>query len=179
MGSREKEALRRQAQKVKMLILDVDGVMTDGRIIYDNKGNELKCFNVLDGMGLALLYQAGIKVAIITAKGAKAVLRRAADIGAVEVEQNAVDKLAPFRQILQRQNLTAEDICFVGDDLVDLPIMKRAGLAVAVANACAEVKQLAHYVTQKEGGKGAVREVIEIILQAQNKWDGLIEKFAM
>ncbi|MFH1245801.1 MAG: HAD-IIIA family hydrolase [Candidatus Omnitrophota bacterium] len=171
------EKLSLKARKVKMLILDIDGVMTDGRIIYDNKGNELKCFNVLDGMGLALLYQAGIKVALITAKGSKAVLRRAADIGAAEVKQNAVHKLVPLQQILKKHHLTNEDICFVGDDLVDMPIMKRAGLAVAVANACAEVKQLAHYVTDKEGGKGAVREVIEIILRAQNKWDNLIKKF--
>ncbi len=169
--------MRERAKKVKMLILDIDGVMTDGRIIYDTRGNELKCFNVLDGMGLVLLGQAKIKVALITAKGSKAVLRRARDIGAVEVKQNAIDKLTAFRQILKKHGLSAKDICFMGDDLLDLPVMKRAGLSVAVPGACAEVKRAARYVTKKEGGKGAVREVIEVILRAQNKWHKLIGKY--
>lgn len=169
--------LRQRAQRIKMLILDIDGVMTDGRIIYDSRGGELKCFNVLDGMGLALLAQAKIKVALITAKGSGAVLRRARDIGAVEVKQRAVDKLTPYNQILKKYNLSQQDICFIGDDLVDLPLIKRSGLACAVANACVEVRKAAHYVTKKEGGKGAVREVIEIILRAQNKWDKLIKRY--
>jgi len=169
--------VKQRAKRVKMLILDIDGVMTDGRIIYDSRGNELKCFNVLDGMGLALLHQAGIKVALITAKGSPAVLRRSRDIGAVEVKQGAIDKIKPFREILKKYKLSSKDICFIGDDLVDLPIMKRAGLACAVPNACSQVKKLSHYLTKKEGGKGAVREVIEIILRAQNKWQRLIRRF--
>lgn len=170
-------AVKERAKRVKMLILDIDGVMTDGRIIYDEQGNELKCFNVLDGMGFALLGQTQIKVALITAKGSKAVLRRARDIGAVEVKQNAIDKLTAFGQILQKYNLDNKDICFIGDDLVDLPAMKQAGLAVAVTNACAEVKKIAHYITKKEGGKGAVREVIELILRAQNKWQSVTRRY--
>ncbi len=169
--------VKQRAKKVKMLILDIDGVMTDGRIIYDNKGNELKCFNVLDGMGLALLGQTKIKVALITAKGSRAVLRRARDIGAIEVKQNAIDKLTAFRQILKKYNLNNKDICFIGDDLVDVPVMKRVGLAVAVVGACPEVKRVAHYVTKKEGGKGAVREIIEIILRVQNKWHQVTSRF--
>lgn len=169
--------MRERAKRVKMLILDIDGVMTDGRIIYDTRGNELKCFNVLDGMGFVLLGQAKIKVALITAKGSKAVLRRARDIGAVEVRQNAIDKLTALRQILKKHNLNAKDICFIGDDLLDLPVIKRVGLSVAVPGACGEVKRAAHYVTKKEGGKGAVREVIEVILRAQNKWHKLIERY--
>ncbi|MBL7092029.1 MAG: HAD hydrolase family protein [Candidatus Omnitrophica bacterium] len=169
--------MRERAKRVKMLILDIDGVMTDGRIIYDSKGNELKCFNVLDGMGFVLLGQAKIKVALITAKGSKAVLRRARDIGAVEIKRNAIDKLTAFRQILKKHGLSAKDICFMGDDLLDLPVMRRAGLAVAVPGACGEVKRAARYVTKKEGGKGAVREVIEVILRAQNKWRKLVGKY--
>ena len=169
--------LKQRAKRIKMLILDIDGVMTDGRIIYDDKGNELKCFNVLDGMGLVLLSKAKIKVALITAKGAKSVLRRGADIGAVEIKQNAKDKLKPYRQILKKHKLNNADICFIGDDLVDLPIMRQAGLAVAVAGACSEVKKAACYITKKEGGKGAVREVIEIILRAQNKWRSVIKRY--
>ena len=171
--------IKQRARKIKMLILDIDGVMTDGRIIYDSKGNELKCFNVLDGMGLAVLKQIKMKVALVTAKGSRVVLRRARDIGVTEVWQNAHDKLKPYRQILKKHKLKNDDICFVGDDLVDLSIMKRAGLSVAVANACPEAKRIAHYVTKKEGGKGAVREIIELILKNQNLWDGLIEKYIL
>ncbi|MFC1632356.1 KdsC family phosphatase [Candidatus Omnitrophota bacterium] len=169
--------IRDRAKKIKMLVLDVDGVLTDGRIIYDRQGEQLKCFHVLDGMGLALLKRTQIKVALITAKSSKALLRRARDIGAVEVKQGAHDKSLAFKQLLKKYNLNKEDTCFIGDDLLDLPVIRRAGLAVAVANACAEVKTLAHYVTKKKGGAGAVREVIEIILRAQNKWRKLIEKY--
>lgn len=169
--------IRERARKIKMLVLDIDGVMTDGRIIYDSRGNDLKCFNVQDGLGLALLHQAGIKVTLITAKASRTVLRRARDIGAVEIKQNAIDKLPAFNQILKKHNLKYKDICFVGDDLIDLPLMRRVGLAVAVNNGCDEVKSAAHYVTRKEGGKGAVREVIEIILRAQDKWHKLVKKY--
>ncbi|MCQ9208546.1 MAG: HAD-IIIA family hydrolase [Omnitrophica bacterium] len=169
--------VKQRAKRVKMLILDVDGVMTKGEIIYDSRGRELKCFNVFDGMGLALLHQAGIKVALITAKVSGAVLKRGRDIGAVEVKQGAIDKIVPFRQILKKYKLSTKETCFIGDDLLDLPILKRAGLACAVANACSQVKKLSHYVTKKEGGRGAVREVIEIILRAQNKWHKLIKRF--
>lgn len=160
-----------------MLILDIDGVMSDGRIIYDNKGNELKCFNVMDGMGLALLNLAKVKVALITAKGSEIVKRRARDIGAVELKQNAINKLIPFKAILKKYSLDSQDICFIGDDLLDLPVMIRVGLAVAVTNACCEVKRIAHYVTKKEGGRGAVREVVEIILRAQNKWRKIVNRY--
>lgn len=172
-----KKEVNQRAKKVKMLILDIDGVMTDGRIIYDSRGNELKCFSVLDGMGFALLGQTKIKVALITAKASQAALRRAREIGAVEVAQNAVDKLNAYRQILKKYQLKDENICFIGDDLLDCPVMKQAGLSVAVANACAEAKQLANYITRKEGGKGAVREVIEIILRAQGSWHKLTHRY--
>lgn len=169
--------MKERAKKVKMLILDIDGVMTDGRIIYDSHGNELKCFNVLDGMGLALLGYSKIKVALITAKASRAVLRRARDIGAVEIKQNSIDKLTSFRQILKKHKLKPEEVCFMGDDLLDLPVLKRAGLGVTVPGACSEVKRAARYITKREGGKGAVREVIEIILRAQGKWYNLIKGY--
>ena len=169
--------VRQRAKRVKMLILDIDGVLTDGRIIYDSHGNELKCFNVLDGMGLALLNQTSIKVSLITAKGSEAVLRRAREIGAVELKQNSIDKLPAFEEILKKYNLKSKDICFMGDDLLDWSVMKRVGLACCVPNACSEIKKIAHYVTKREGGRGAVREVIEIILRAQNKWRRLIKTY--
>ncbi|MBN3039323.1 MAG: HAD hydrolase family protein [Candidatus Omnitrophica bacterium] len=163
-------SVKEKAKKIRMLALDIDGVLTDGRIIYDERGKELKCFNVLDGMGLALLKMTDIKVALITAKGSGAVLRRAKDIGAVEVKQNSLAKGKALSAILKKYKLKNDEVCFVGDDLVDVPALKKAGLAVAVSNSCAEAKKAAHYVTRKKGGKGAVREIIEIILRAQGKW---------
>jgi len=164
------------AKKIKLLILDVDGVLTDGRIIYDNFGDEIKCFNVYDGFGMSLLYRAGIKSIIITARKTNIVKRRARDMHIVKVYSN-YDKLKIYKKILEKSALKDEEVCFIGDDLIDLPIMKRAGFKVAPSNAIDEIKALAHYITKKEGGKGAVREVVEIILKSQNLWDGLVSKY--
>ena len=169
--------LEERAKKIKLLILDVDGVLTDGRIIYDNFGDEFKCFNVQDGLGFSLLHASGIKTAIITAKKSKPVLRRAREMGVVKVYQNAWQKLKVYHRLLKKFKLRDCEVCFIGDDLIDVPILKRVGLAVAVANGVKEVKDCAHYVTKKEGGKGAAREVIELILKSQNLWDGLLEKY--
>lgn len=169
--------LEERAKKIKLLILDVDGVLTDGRIIYDNFGDEFKCFNVQDGLGFSLLHASPILAVIITAKRSKPVLRRAREMGVVKVYQNAWQKLKVYERLLRKFKLRDYEICFIGDDLIDLPILKRVGLAVAVANGVKEVKDCAHYVTQREGGKGAAREVIELILKSQNLWDGLLEKY--
>ncbi|MFH1045836.1 MAG: HAD hydrolase family protein [Candidatus Omnitrophota bacterium] len=169
--------VKARAKKIKMLALDIDGVLTDGRIIYDNQGNELKCFNVLDGMGLALLKKTPIKVVLISAKGSQAVLRRAKDIGAVEVRQEAQDKLAELKRIIAKYKISLDEVCFVGDDLADLPVLKRVGLAATVKGACAEAKKCAHYIAKRPGGEGAVREVIELILRAQNIWGRLIKLY--
>ncbi len=169
--------LEERAKKIKLLILDVDGVLTDGRIIYDNFGDEFKCFSVQDGLGFALLHASKIKTIIITAKKSKPVLRRAREMGVIKVYQNVWQKLKIYEQILKKFKLLDEQVCFIGDDLIDVPILKKVGWAVAVANGVAEVKDCAHYVTQREGCKGAVREVIEIILKSQNLWDKLLEKY--
>lgn len=169
--------IEERAKKIKLLMLDVDGVLTDGRLIYDNFGGELKCFNVQDGLGFSLLHASGIKAVIITAKRSKSVLRRAREMGIVKVYEGAWQKLEIYQRILKKFKLLDEDICFIGDDLIDVPILKRAGFAVAVANGANEAKDCAHYLTQREGGKGAVREVIELILKSQNLWDGLVEKY--
>ena len=171
------KTIQSRAKKIKMLALDVDGVLTDGSIIYDSKGCELKAFNVLDGMGLALLPEAAIKIVLITAKGSPAVLRRAKDIGALEVKQNRLDKGTCLLSIAKKYKVTKSQICFVGDDLLDISAMKYAGLAVAVSNASAETKKCADYITKLSGGRGAVREVIELILKAQNKWKKITEKY--
>lgn len=164
------------AKKIKLLILDVDGVLTDGRIIYDNFGDELKCFNVHDGFGMTLLYRAGIKAVIITAKKTNIVRRRAKDMHILKVYSD-YKKLGIYEKVLKKFKVKDEEVCFIGDDLIDLPIVKRAGFSVAPPNAMEDIKKSAHYITKKEGGKGAVREVVEIILKAQNKWDEMVLKY--
>jgi 3-deoxy-D-manno-octulosonate 8-phosphate phosphatase (KDO 8-P phosphatase) len=159
-----------RARKIKLLILDVDGVMTDGRIIYDNFGDEFKAFDVQDGYGLTLWWKAGLKSAIVTAKKSRIVSRRAKVCHITKVFMNAKDKGAVYGKLLKAFNLLDEEVCFVGDDLIDLPIMKRAGLAVAVPYSRPEIKELAHYITKAEGGRGAIREIVELILKAQDRW---------
>lgn len=159
-----------KSKKIKLLILDVDGVMTDGRIIYDNFGDEFKAFDVQDGYGMVLWCRAGLKSAIITAKKSRIVSRRAKMCHITKVFQEARDKGAVYEKLLKIFKLTDEEVCFMGDDLIDLPVMRRAGLAIAVPYSREEIKSLAHYVTKADGGRGAVREVTELILKSQNKW---------
>ncbi|MFH1854395.1 MAG: HAD-IIIA family hydrolase [Candidatus Omnitrophota bacterium] len=164
------------AKKVKLLILDVDGVLTEGHIIYDNFGDELKCFNVHDGLGMFLLNKAGIRSVIITAKNSKVVKRRAHEMRVAAVYSNH-DKLKIYQKVLKKFRVKDSEVCFIGDELLDLPLIKRAGLAVAPPNAVEEVKAASHYVTQKHGGRGAVREVIEIILKSQGLWEKTISRY--
>jgi len=166
-----------RAQKTKLLALDIDGVMTDGRIIYGDAGDELKAFDVQDGFGILLIKKAGIGVVIITAKGSKVVKRRAKDINADGLYLNATDKLKALDKVLKKFNVKHEEICFVGDDLIDIPVLKRVGLAVAVPNAAAEVKSNAHMITANPGGRGAVREVAEFLIKSQGKWDDILKHY--
>jgi 3-deoxy-D-manno-octulosonate 8-phosphate phosphatase (KDO 8-P phosphatase) len=169
--------MEERAKKIKLLILDVDGVLTDGRIIYDNFGDELKFFNVNDGLGVYLLRKAGIKTVIITAKKTRAVIKRARDMRVQAVYSNHY-KLKIYQGVLKRFRVKDEEVCFMGDDLLDLPIVRRVGLAAAPPNAIEEVKNSAHYITRKYGGRGAVREVIEIILKSQGLWDRVISEYS-
>ena len=145
--------------------------MTDGRIIYSIYGDELKFFDVQDGLGIALLNRAGIKTFIITAKKSRIVKLRAKDMDVTRAYQGYHDKLIPFNDILKRFGLKPDEICFIGDDIIDIPVLKRVGFGVAVPNAVDEVKQTAHHTTQKSGGRGAVREICDLILKSQGKWD--------
>ncbi len=165
------------AKKIKLLILDVDGVLTDGRIIYDDFGNELKFFNVRDGLGLSLLYRAGIKTIIITARKSKSVLRRAKECHIDKVYQNSLKKIEVYKGILKRLKLKDEEVAFIGDDIPDLAILKRAGLAVTVPDAAPEVKNICHLICAKSGGQGAVRELVEIILKSQGRWEEALARF--
>ena len=162
-------ALRERALKVRMLILDVDGVLTDGKLYFDHAGRELKAFNTRDGMGMKALQKVGIEVAVITGRKSGAVSHRMAQLGIQHVYQGREDKLDAFLDLLQITGLDAQQVCFAGDDWIDLPVLMRTGLAVSVADAEERVKQEAHWITQRNGGDGAVREICNLILAAQEK----------
>lgn len=166
--------MRERAARVRMLVLDVDGVLTDGRVMYDDEGREIKSFDVKDGHGLRLLMRAGIEVVLLSGRPSGAVEYRAQELGIREVFLACTDKGAVLQELLRRKGLSPQEVCCVGDDLVDLPLFQEVGLAVAVANAAPELKARAHYVTNRPGGRGAVREVCELILKAQGRWEELI-----
>lgn len=172
-----KEELKAKARKIKLLMLDVDGVLTDGRIVYDSRGRDMKFFDVHDGMGVYLLKKAGIPTVLITAQGSRAIRPRARDMRVAAVFENISPKSAALDTILKRFKVRLDEICFVGDDLVDLCLMKRVGFPIAVFNACSEVKLAACYVTLREGGRGAVREVIEMLLKSQGTWKDLVGSY--
>jgi len=151
---------------VRALIVDVDGVLTDGGLYYGDRGEVLKRFDVRDGQGLVLLREAGLLVAIVTRKQSAMVSRRAQDLGIAEVHQDVVDKAAAVKDLLARHRLTPDQACYVGDDVGDLPALAAVGLPVAVADAVAEVRRAATYVTRAKPGHGAVREVCNLILAA-------------
>lgn len=166
-----------KARKIKLLILDVDGVMTDGKIVMDEKGKQLKFFDVQDGLGVVLLKRAGINTIILSARYSRVVSFRAKDIKVFKAYQNCDDKLAAYQKILKQMKLKNENVCFIGDELIDIPVLKRAGLSVAVANAAIEAKRVASYITKRKGGDGAIREIIELILKSQGKWDKVTSKY--
>ncbi|MFA4842529.1 MAG: HAD hydrolase family protein [Candidatus Omnitrophota bacterium] len=172
-----KEELRETARKIKLLLLDVDGVLTDGRIVYDSRGHDMKFFDVHDGLGVYLLNKAGIPTILITAKGSRAIKPRARDMRVDAVFEDVSPKSSVLDKILRKYKITKDEVCFVADDLVDLCLMKRVGFAVAVFNACPEIKQEAGYITLREGGRGAVREVAELILKAQGKWQEQVDSY--
>lgn len=173
------EELRHKAKKIKLLLLDVDGVLTDGRIIYDSRGRDLKFFDVHDGLGVHLLLRCGIKTILVTAKGSKAIRPRARDMGVEAVFENISPKSSILDKILKKYKLDASEVCFVGDDLVDLGLMKIVGFPIAVFNAAPDIKNAAAYITLRHGGRGAVREVAELILKSQGRWDEVTKDYAV
>ena len=160
-----------KARKIRLLILDVDGVMTDGSIILDNEGNEFKRFHVRDGHGIKMLQKAGIKVGIITGRKSKVVEMRAQELGIEEVYQRVFKKSVVFDQLLKKYKCLDENVAFMGDDIVDQELLKRAGLSAAPADAEDAAKQRADIVTERRGGRGAVREFIDIILKSSGLWE--------
>ena len=171
------ERLLDKIRKVRLLVLDVDGVMTDGRIIVDDAGLETKQFDVRDGHGLKMLMRYGIDVVLLTGRRSRVVEHRAADLGITEVHQGARNKAEVFAEILKRRDVTPEETACIGDDFPDIPILRRAGFSVAVADAVPEARQIADYVTVLKGGRGAVREICEVILKAKNHWPDVAKRY--
>jgi len=176
-GRNRRRAITGRARRIRLLILDVDGVMTDGRIILDNNGNEYKAFHVRDGHGIKMLIRAGIRVAIITGRGSKVVAIRAKELGISDVFQRCRDKSGAYSSLLRRHGLTDEEVAYIGDDIVDLPVMARVGLPVAVADADPGIRRFCQLVTERAGGRGAVREVADLLLKAQGLWEDLADEF--
>lgn len=164
-------------KKIKMLILDVDGVLTDGRIIWTSSAEEMKFFNVQDGVGIILAHRVGLKVAIISARKSKVTEIRAKELKITDCYQIVENKFTAYKELIDKYKLADEQVAYIGDDLHDIPVLRRVGFAVATANAQEEVKQVSHYITEKNGGNGAVREVINMILKAKGLWDKAVEKY--
>ena len=170
--------LVQRAARVSLLVLDVDGVLTDGRIVLADYGDELKCFDVQDGAGLVFWNRVGLRSAIITARRSRLLKRRAKEMRVDALEQKQLLKLPAYERLLKRFRVTDEQVCAIGDDLMELPILRRAGFAVTVPRGVEEVKQVCHYVTRRDGGRGAVREVVDLILKAKGLWDQIMQRYA-
>lgn len=166
-----------RARQITLLLSDVDGVLNDGRLTYDERGGELKQFHIRDGLGIKLWQRAGGRFGIVTGRSSPSTLRRATELGITLLRQGAEDKLAAVLEIIETLGIPREQIAYIGDDLPDLPAIRFVGLGVAVADACDLVRQSAAVVTRSAGGSGAVRELIEAMLIAQGRWDELIAPY--
>lgn len=170
--------LRERASRIRLVIFDVDGVLTDGSLYLGDDGQEYKAFNSRDGHGMVLLQESGIRLAVITGRTSNVVQTRMESLGVSDIFQGYRHKLPAYEQLKQRHTLTDEQIAYVGDDVIDLPVMRRVGLAIAVADADPRVRELAHWRTTAPGGRGAAREVCEFILDAQGHLEPLLASYA-
>ncbi len=162
---------------IELILSDVDGVLTDGGIWYDNQGVELKAFHIRDGLGIKLWQRAGFRFGLLTARTSHIVKLRALELGIDMVRQGFENKLPAAMEILRELHLAPEQACYIGDDLTDLPVIRHVGLGIAVADAVAEVRSAAAYITRSAGGRGAVREAIELVLKGKNRWDDIVQKY--
>lgn len=177
IGPRDREGARAKAARVRLFLVDVDGVLTDGGIHYDGNGVEAKRFHVRDGHGIKMMRRAGIEVGIITGRTSEAVRIRAEELGVTRVRQGVFDKVAAWREILGETGLLPEESAYVGDDIVDIPLMRQVGFAAAVADAEEYVLSEADYVASRKGGHGAVREIIEFVLKSSGAWEKVSAKY--
>lgn len=169
--------IQSRAARIKLFLMDCDGVLTDARIWVLENGEDQKAFHTRDGLGLELLHRAGLKSGVISGRVSSALTRRAEKLKMSYVRQGCEDKEQAFAEILADAGLTNAEVAFAGDDLNDLPLMVKSGLAIAVADAAVETREQAHYITKARGGHGAVREAIELILKSQNKWDEMLRHY--
>jgi 3-deoxy-D-manno-octulosonate 8-phosphate phosphatase (KDO 8-P phosphatase) len=169
--------IQQRAAKIKLLLMDCDGVMTDGRIFVLEAGDDQKAFYARDGLGIDLFHRAGLKTGVISGRNSTALDRRARGLGMSFIWQGNENKRQAFHETLVESGLSSEDVAFIGDDLSDIPLMRQSGFAIAVGNAAEETKEVAHYITEAKGGRGAVREVCELILKAQHKWSTIIASY--
>jgi len=168
---------RNPLSNIRLLILDVDGVMTDGIIGVDERGGRIKFFCVADGSAIKYLLRAGLDCAVITAHDFPGIEQILKELGIKTAFKNAKKKLVPYQTILEEKNLKDDQVCYIGDDLVDIPILRRVALPVTVPDAPPEVKEFARYITKNRGGRGAIREVVEMILKAQDKWNSIMKRY--
>lgn len=169
--------LRQRARRLTWLLFDVDGVLTDGKLVYDAAGETLKLFHVKDGLGLKLAQRAGLRVGVLSGRRSPALQRRLEELGLDERILARSDKAHAFADFLDRRHLESHQVAFVGDDLLDLPVLRRCGLSFAPADAVPEVRQRVHRVLSRPGGKGAAREMVELVLRARGDWESLVEEF--
>lgn len=171
------ERVVQQARQVDLVLLDVDGVLTDGKILMDSSGGELRAFHARDGLGVRLGQRGGLLFGIVSGRESRIVRDRAEELYITEVHQRVFDKAEKVAEIRERLGVAAERVCYVGDDLVDVPVMRKVGFAVAPADASPEALAAAHYVTTRGGGDGCVRELVDLLLRARGKWEAVTERF--
>ncbi len=177
--SLSQKTLMQKARKIRLLLLDVDGILTDGRILYDDKCREIKIFHVQDGQGIRWLQREKIIVGFLSGRSSMSVEMRAKELGISFLFQGIRDKINIFEKILQETKLDSEQVAYMGDDFIDVALLKRVGLSISVPNGHPMIQKRVNYVTQAAGGYGAVREVCEFILKAQNKWDLILERYEL
>ncbi len=171
------KTLSEKAKSIQLFVMDVDGVLTDGKIIYTSEGKEIKTFNVKDGLGIKLLKNIGIKTALITSRESQIVEKRGKELKIDFIYQNEKDKLKAINEILKKTGLKYENVLYIGDDLVDLPVLKRVGFPVCVPSAPKIMKKNCIYITEKEGGDGAVREVVDVLLELREEYNKAIQEY--
>jgi YrbI family 3-deoxy-D-manno-octulosonate 8-phosphate phosphatase len=170
--------LASRCRPIELILSDVDGVLTDGGVIFDNQGIEIKRFHIRDGLGIKLWQRAGHHFGLITGRASHIVQLRAKELGVELVRQGIDDKLPAVKQIANQLKLRADQVCYVGDDLPDLPVLRWSGLAAVVSDGCDELHTAAHYITKAAGGRGALREIVELILKAKGRWLDIVHKYA-
>ena len=169
--------LRERAKRIKLLLMDVDGVLTDGKLYYTERGEEIKVFNVRDGFGIKLIQKAGIKTGVISGRNSKPLLNRLKELGVEEIHLGYNEKLPLLDEILRRNQLSYEEIAFIGDDYVDAPVLMRVGFPIVVSNAPEAIKRIALYITKASGGEGAVREAVEYLLELRGELDKMLKYY--